>query len=615
MEDEENIMNEDNNDDIIDDFCQKANSEEFKGILSAKEIHSNFESMNEILETLNETKIFYENPQLRIINSIKPKLHIITPKKDLIKEDHDSIKDIKIFQNGYEESADEIISTVENVKINFADLSKSVKGLIDAIEQTKIEYFDTIKEMINPMIIEIENIEKVDTKKFNKEKLINFKDMKEKLDKRIKLYDQQLATMIKDKKEILSQVNGNIQMYLQLLNSLDKPVNSMLEKIEALFNNFENKSNEFIKIIYNYTKPEEKTEAIKIFREIQKLNNKIVAIVTENENKLHLQNNEIKNKKVQCTEDLDKIRTNNMISSEKLPGLIEEKQNIMKEINELLKFLNKKKIIVYERQLKGLQLFHIKKQVIEGTEKILRANQKLEADSSKLKKFVKEKIDVINKVFTLDLAFIIDITGSMGSYLDFAKKQILNIINKIMEDSTVIVRLGFVGYRDYLDSKDPYIIYNKLTKKVEKVKEFISSAKVEGGGDCEDMGGGLTNALNYKWKSNSRFAILIADVPCHGEQYHGITGFDSYPKGDDKYKIDEIIQKIASQNINLMCLNIKDETKKLYENFKLYYKKGQKPGSNSEIIVKDFREEPSKLSNIIVTKAKEFYSKRHETTM
>ena len=615
MEDEENIMNEDNNDDIIDDFCQKVNSEEFKGILSAKEIHSNFESMNEILETLNETKIFYENPQLRIINSIKPKLHIITPKKDLIKEDHDSIKDIKIFQNGYEESADEIISTVENVKINFADLSKSVKGLIDAIEQTKIEYFDTIKEMINPMIIEIENIEKVDTKKFNKEKLVNFKDMKEKLDKRIKLYDQQLATMIKDKKEILSQVNSNIQMYLQLLNSLDKPVNSMLEKIEALFNNFENKSNEFIKIIYNYTKPEEKTEAIKIFREIQKLNNKIVAIVTENENKLHLQNNEIKNKKVQCTEDLDKIRTNNMISSEKLPGLIEEKQNIMKEINELLKFLNKKKIIVYERQLKGLQLFHIKKQVIEGTEKILRANQKLEADSSKLKKFVKEKIDVINKVFTLDLAFIIDITGSMGSYLDFAKKQILNIINKIMEDSTVIVRLGFVGYRDYLDSKDPYIIYNKLTKKVEKVKEFISSAKVEGGGDCEDMGGGLTSALNYKWKSNSRFAILIADVPCHGEQYHGITDFDSYPKGDDKYKIDEIIQKIASQNINLMCLNIRDETKKLYENFKLYYKKGQKPGSNSEIIVKDFREEPSKLSNIIVTKAKEFYSKRHETTM
>ena len=144
MGDEENIMNEDNNDDIIDDFCQKVNSEEFKGILSAKEIHSNFESMNEILETLNETKIFYENPQLRIINSIKPKLHIITPKKDLIKEDHDSIKDIKIFQNGYEESADEIISTVENVKINFADLSKSVKGLIDAIEQTKIEYFDTL---------------------------------------------------------------------------------------------------------------------------------------------------------------------------------------------------------------------------------------------------------------------------------------------------------------------------------------------------------------------------------------------------------------------------------------------------------------------------------------
>ena len=46
------------------------------------------------------------------------------------------------------------------------------------------------------------------------------------------------------------------------------------------------------------------------------------------------------------------------------------------------------------------------------------------------------------------------------------------------------------------------------------VKNFIKSAKVGGGGDCEDMAG-CNSALNYKWKNRSRFAMLIADRPCH----------------------------------------------------------------------------------------------------
>ena len=64
-----------------------------------------------------------------------------------------------------------------------------------------------------------------------------------------------------------------------------------------------------------------------------------------------------------------------------------------------------------------------------------------------------------------------------------------------------------------------------------------------------------------------------------------------------------------------MCLNIKRETEKLYENFKEYYKRGLNSNSTSTIIVRDFKEEPSKLADIIVSKAKEFLAKRHETTI
>ena len=603
-------------DELIDDFCNKLTTGLFKRINSAKEIRSNFESMNEILEPLNETKIFYENPELKITKAIRSKLQIITPTKQLDKDDENLIKDIKCFQNGYEESADEAIKTIDNVKHNFSELSKSVKALIDAIELTKKEYFETLKEMENPMIIEIEKIESVDKTKFNKGKLINYNDMKEKIDKKVKVYDEALVTIIKDKKEILKQIKANIKIYIDLLNGLDEPINTMIGKMENVFDKFEDKSQKFINIVYNYKTPEEKKEALNIFREIQKLDNEIISLVSENIEKLKSQNENIKDKKKKCTTDLQNIRVNNMNSSEKLTSLQEDTQNIMKDINDLLKLLNIPKVKINQKELKGLQLYHINNKILEGTENMMVANQKLEVNFSKLKKFIEEKNETINQVFNLDLAFIMDITGSMGRYLEFAKQKILFVINKIMEDSTVIVKLGFVGYRDYLDNPDyEYIIYPELTKDIEMVKNFIKSAKVGGGGDCEDMAGGLNSALNYKWKSRSRFAMLIADRPCHGIQYHGLSGFDSFSNGDSKYKIDEIIQNFASKNINLMCLNLGDETEKLYNNFKIYYKKGLKPNSNADLIVIDFKEEPAKLADIIVKKAKELYEKRHETTI
>ena len=265
------------------------------------------------------------------------------------------------------------------------------------------------------------------------------------------------------------------------------------------------------------------------------------------------------------------------------------------------------------KEYNGLLIDKIKKGVIEGTDIIILTNKKLEVDITRLKKFVQEKEKEKNDAISLDLAFIMDATGSMGEYLEFAKKQIISVIDSITKDSSAMVKLGFVGYKDYLEGEHKYIIFPKLTNKIEEVKNFIKSAKVEGGGDeCEDMVGGLNSALNYDWESSSRFAMLIADAPCHGVQYHGMPDLDSHPDGDPKYKIDEIVQKFAEKNINLLCLNLKPTTKQLYDNFKKYFEKGKKSTSNCDIIVEEFNKEPIKLANIIVSKAKIFYEKRHD---
>lgn len=81
--------------------------------------------ISEILEPLNETQIFFENPELKINKTIKNKLQLIVPNNKITNdEDKNLIKDINFFQVKYEESAGESNKTIANIKKYFIDLSK-----------------------------------------------------------------------------------------------------------------------------------------------------------------------------------------------------------------------------------------------------------------------------------------------------------------------------------------------------------------------------------------------------------------------------------------------------------------------------------------------------------
>ena len=607
------MADDDEIDEEIEILFKTLSSEDFENMQSAPVIRDNFESINEILEPLRDTENDFQNPNLKITKSIRSKIQIILPTKELDKENENLIKDIQSFQKGYEENADIANQTIEKVKDSFKDLSNSVTALIKLIEDVKSKYFEQTKQMMSPFTKKNEELEKVDKSKFNDEKLKNFEYKNNKLDEKIKLYDQKLTKIIKDLKEVFKRMNKNIQGYLDLLNGLDKPINTMIEEIENIFNEFEEKSKEFINIIYY--NPKEKEKSFKIFKEIQELNKKIIEQINIKSLELNKQNKALKDEKEKCSKDFNEIKKLENDSSKKLNDLQKEIKNILSEINELLKFCSLPTIEIKLQDFKGLQIDKIKQNVVEGTENILKANTKLEVDLTKLKKHIDENNKKINEVVTLDLAFIMDITGSMENYLNFAKEKIITIIDNITKNSNITVKLGFVGYRDYLDTKDKYLIYPELTEDYNNVKTFISKAKVGGGKDCEDMGGGLQSALKYDWRSNTRFALLIADAPCHGEQYHEIKKFDSYPKGDPKYKVDEIIKNFAEKNINIMCLNITDKTVKLYNNFVDYYQKGRKTNNSASIFVGILEEDKGfteKLIDLIVNNAKKFYEKRHD---
>ena len=600
---------------LIDEFLGKMNLEEFQAIQSAKEIDSNFSVLNDALEPMNETQIIFENPELKINKKIRNKVLVVIPVKANNPEDNNFLKDIKLYKEIYELDAKKTNELVESVKENFSNLSGSVKALISSVEKSKSEYFETIRLMMSPMTAQVEKLNKIDVNKFNKEKKLNYEDKRKRLDDKIKEYDNSFSKIISEKKEIIENVNQNLLTYIDLMNKLDGPINQMIDEIENIFETFEEKSKNFINIIMTYSNSEEKKTAMKIFNEIQDINTKIVSLINNYSAQL-VQNKKDIEKKIQgCNNDLENVRQNNMASSENMTKLQEETKNIIKEINEILKFCwVKEKIPQITRDLKGFQLYDIKSKMQEGTKNVIKANEKLEVNLSELKAFVKEKEEILNQFFSLDLVFIMDITGSMEKFVDFTKEKINSIINKIKEETTVIVRLGFVGYRDYLDNKNmEYYKFPELSTDVEFFRTSLASVKVGGGGDCEDMVGGLVNALEYDWKSNTKFAFLIADAPCHGIQFHEVANFDTHDEGDSKYKIDDVVKQYATKNINLLCLNIDEKTRKLYENFIKYYNRGKKNNSLSNIEIHDFTE-TEKLASIIVTKSKEFYAKRYDYT-
>jgi hypothetical protein len=60
---------------------------------------------------------------------------------------------------------------------------------------------------------------------------------------------------------------------------------------------------------------------------------------------------------------------------------------------------------------------------------------------------------------------------------------------------------------------------------------FLARLYALGGADRpEDICGAFRVALEQPWEARTRYAILIADAPCHGNTYHDLQ--DSFPEGD-----------------------------------------------------------------------------------
>ena len=228
----------------------------------------------------------------------------------------------------------------------------------------------------------------------------------------------------------------------------------------------------------------------------------------------------------------------------------------------------------------------IKKDLAENLNKKLTDFQKSQSKSQKeifennfniLKndfKIIEQYEQILLKDTSIDIMFIMDLTGSMGAFLSEAKHNIKKVTEEIIDiNPGAKIRLSFIGYRDF-DNKEDKREY-EIINFTENIDYFILKMKkfeCFGGGDQpEDIAGALNEALKLEWKSNAKYVVLVCDAPCHGKKYHDIY-FDNFSDGDpDGLIMEDLMLKFKKMNITFYCIEINDTTKKMFDIMKKIY--------------------------------------------
>ncbi len=598
----------------VEDFFNTLSKDDFKKILCAETITSNNNIISNSLEAISDANLNSTNTDLIISGDVKNSLFLILPEtKGLSKENKNKIKDIECFKKAYENEGKEINSTIQNIRKHFGELSKCTKELLDYIKTIYEHHSRDAKEMVKPLIQKKEGLDKVDEKKIPKEDKEGFKNKKKEFEQNYKNYDTKLNDVLKKLKTVFENIDSKIQTFKSTMDSMATPINNLIEHVNEIFGEFEDKSKNIIEILKNdIISKEQNEEIVSIFEDIKRYNPTIIELLKEKEDYLEKKNKDLVNNIKECQNDSIKVKKINDEVTNSFKEFNKEAKDLIKQINDIRTLFSLDEIQSEFFEISGIILDDFENKIVENTQALIQANKKMKADLSKLREYIAEEDTEVMSYVTLDLAFIMDITGSMKDYLQMAKDKVIAIIDNIKKNcGSVDVKLGFVGYRDYLDTNHEYLTV-KLNKNSQEVRDYISKVDVGGGHDCEDMAGGLNIAFNFEWSAKSRFAILIADVPCHGKKYHGLEDFDTFPDGDNKYNIEKIVEGYAKKNISLLCLNITEKTVNLYNNFVDYYQRGRKSKNSSSIYVDNFGKKPEELAGIIEKSAKNIYEKRHE---
>ena len=137
----------------------------------------------------------------------------------------------------------------------------------------------------------------------------------------------------------------------------------------------------------------------------------------------------------------------------------------------------------------------------------------------------------------IDVVFVIDETGSMGSQISSVKQNVKSIVSTITSlPHCKSLRFGLIGYHDHEDGSQWAVkLHVPLTADLSAMVRGVDEMGPAGGADYpECVADGLYELARLGWRSSAaKTAVLIADAPPHGVGGSGDTFPDGCPCGSD----------------------------------------------------------------------------------
>ena len=482
------------------------------------------DSLNNIDEILNNietiksevvNKINYEPNNLTIPSFLTNPSDSNAHKIAIAKEDFD------LYNEKYKELSEKANEISQKTSDSINEITEPINNLRNEIDEISEQFDEIMKNLCLPLILEQKGL--IDTSESNLRRL-------------------EIDELRDEYKNLIKQFN---KFYKFFLNSLNYSIDAVVKVLEEIINS-NCELNDYISDgISNFTDLIENTNIDNVHYDLIKIKNNFLNLKEELNEKINkfdesISNFEILNKKLQ--NDFLEFQNNFDDLIENITGISNlyiEKTSKMKEIE-----------LIIKNNCSNLNIYSTLKSIFNVYETTI----KIQYATKESFHSIEITISLIEMKTSLDLLFVIDITGSMSPYINEVKSKLIDIINRIIDQSPGIdINLGFIGYRD----KGENYTDIDFTKNVNDLKSQIENVYAIGGGDLpEDVLFALQLTLKKSWKSNAKFIVFVADAPGRGEK-----------------EIENSLEKLAINNISMFCLKIHSRTDSMFDTFKNIYKK------------------------------------------
>lgn len=167
----------------------------------------------------------------------------------------------------------------------------------------------------------------------------------------------------------------------------------------------------------------------------------------------------------------------------------------------------------------------------------------------------------------LDVACVLDTTGSMGPLLHAAQSHLTALLRDLSAGAShaLSLRVGFVEYRDHPPQDTVITRVHAFTADLKRAQKTVEGFRAQGGGDGpEAVFDGIVAAVDeLDWRQHAqRVAVLIGDAPPHGMGAPGDGFREGCPCGETP---DSVSARAENARITLYAIGLQPNLERYFE--------------------------------------------------